>query len=139
VRTVRTRLAISASILAVALTAGCGGSQKHEPTIDSIRSCLSDAGFAIRGEGHPGTGDALAFRSPGKQSFAYGVAALFDDEHAAATYRDRFVGVLDRPPRNPDADYLKTLVRTRGKLVYGWTTKPATADIRTLERCTQAR
>ena len=121
------------------LAAGCGGSKKHEPTIDGIRSCLSDAGFVIRGEGHPGAGDALAVRTPEKQNFAYGVAALFDDAHAAATYRDRFVNVLERPPRNPDADYLKTLVRARGRVVYGWTTKPATADIRTLERCTQAR
>ena len=121
--------------------AGCGsGSKEHELTIDDVKSCLVDAGFLVRGEGKPGAGQALAVRTAGKRNYAFAVVALFDTEQDARTYEQRFTKVLARTPRNPDATYLETLLRRRGKIVYGWTTRPATTrDIHTLEGCAQPR
>jgi len=120
------------------VVAGCG-SKSHAATIDEIKSCLVDAGFLVRGEGKPGAGQALAVRTPEKRNYAFAVVALFDTEHDATTYEQRFTKVLDKTPRNPDADYLKTLLQRRGKLVYGWTTRPAPSDVRKLEDCAQPR
>jgi hypothetical protein len=120
------------------LSAGCG-SHERAVTIDSVKGCLIDAGFLVRGEGRPGVGDALAVRTGEKRDYAFAVVALFERESAASAYEKRFGKVLARTPRNPDTAYLETLLRRRGKLVYGWTTRPPTADVRVLERCVQAR
>jgi hypothetical protein len=120
------------------LAAGCG-SHKKAVTIDGVKSCLVDAGFLVRGEGRPGAGDALAVRTGEKRLYAFAVVALFDTESAARSYANRFTKVLARPPRNPDAAYLETLLRRRGTLVYGWTTRPPARDIHVLDRCVQPR
>jgi hypothetical protein len=95
--------------------------------------------FPRPGEGRPGAGDALAVRTGEKRDYAFAVVALFASRSAASGYEKRFRKVLARTPRNPDTAYLETLLRRRDKLVYGWTTRPKTADLRVLERCVQAR
>ena len=120
-----------------AVWAGCG-SKTHHLTIAQVKSCLVDEGFLVRGEGRPGAGQALAVRTPEKSGYAFAVVALFDTEHEATAYRQRFSQTLEKTP-NSDTDYLKTLLQRRGRLVYGWTTRPTPADIRKLEGCTQPR
>ena len=137
--TMRSRLAISAAILVQATVwAGCGGSKSHPLTIAGVKKCLVDAGFLVRGEGRPGAGQALAVRTPEKNSYAFAVVASFSVSKSATKYKQRFVQTLEKTP-NTDTDYLKTLLQRRQRLVYGWTTRPKPADVRELESCTQPR